>query len=343
MPNLLIVDDDAVSRQILADLVKVHGHTVVTAADGQAALEALSGPRGRFQAVIADVRMPGIDGIELARRIVAKMPELPVALTSAEPDFNIYEEALSRGLRATVMLQKPFQSRSVLRVLDQLLGGAGAVSDGVGAAPARITAPPRPSDAIPIGKDDAPAWLTQPPQPIARLAPVRLWFVGARRRASGTIHLDLPGGAVRIGLREGQLVQPAGARSPAELARWLLELHEGAVHFQPCAASDLAQAPVSGATVPEALALALSGVPHVTIQHSWRAVMSARAFARSPRDSHPEAWGLDSLATLAHETAKGQRVEALVLELARRSPAFRTSGFRSLEVLAKLNLLTLLA
>lgn len=344
MANLLLVDDDALTRQILADLVKSAGHSVVACADARSALEALSGPRDRFRAVVADVRMPGTDGIDLARRIMGKLPELPIALMSAEPDFDIYEEALTRGVRATVLLQKPFDARSVQRVLDQLLGGRGVVA----AAPAPVPGSPQQTQtAVPLGKDDALIWLSQESMPISRLPPVRLWFVAARRRATGNMVLDVAGGKARFGLRGGQLLQPPGARTPADLARWMLDLQEGSMHFEACLPADLEppgrSSPSSPLPVPEAVSLALAAVPHATIRQSWQAVLSTRAFARTPKDSLPEAWGLDTLGALTHEAAKGQRVETLVLDLARQSPAFRSVGFRTLEMLARLNLITLLA
>jgi hypothetical protein len=116
------------------------------------------------------------------------------------------------------------------------------------------------------------------------------------------------------------------------------------VRFEACPPELLTGEPVAGAlSVPDAVTHALARVPHATIHDAWRSVLSAKAFARAPKDSQPEAWALDALAQLAHDTARGQRVNVLVLELARQSPAFRTSGFRTLEMLQRLNLLTLVA
>lgn len=342
MPKLLLVDDDALSRQVLSDLVTAHGHAVILAADARAALAALSNPGARFDAVITDVRMPDIDGIDLVKRIRAQLPGLPVALMSAEPDFNIYEEAASRGVDVRVMLQKPFQVNGVRRTLAQLLG-EGSADVATPPPAAATTAPDRP--VVPLGRDDAPSWLAQGDVPIARLPPVRTWFVAGRRKASGLLTLALPTGNVLVPIRKGQLVRGSGQdRSSDALARWLLELHDGAVRFDACPADLLSGAPIPGpGSVPDAVRTALARLPHATIQHAWRSVMSARAFARSPRDSLRGDWGLDALATLAHQAARGQRVEALVLELARQSPGFRTAGFRTLEMLLRLNLLTLLA
>lgn len=336
MANLLVVDDDNLSRQILTDLLQDHGHAVVACSDAAAAREVLTRRTGWAHAVITDVRMPGMDGIDLARLIRTQSPELPVALMSAEPDFNIYEEAAQRGLRVTVMLQKPFQTSSVLRVLRQLVGEG---------KPTRVEAVrPPPAPAIPLGSDDLPAWLTQPPLPAERLSPVRLWFVAARRKATGHIVVKQPRAEVRVGLRAGELVTGPGAPSgPVPLARWLMELHVAEVGFVPCDAWQV-EGPVGRQLpVPEAVSQTLATVPHSTIQLSWKAVLSARALARTPTDSRPEAWGLDRLAALVHGSAKGQVVESLVQTLSQQSPAFSTSGFRTLEMLTRLNLISLLA
>jgi len=341
VPKLLLVDDDALSLQVLSDLVTAHGHAVVLAADARAALVALSTPGAKFDAVITDVRMPDIDGIDLVKRIRGKLPTLPLALMSAEPDFDIYEEAASRGVEVRVMLQKPFHVNALRRLLEQLVG--------VGRVEAPLLPAPAPDAAgrpvVPLGRDDALVWLAQGDVSIARLPPVRTWFVASRRSASGLLRLTLPTGDVVVPIRKGQLLRSPGQhRTPDGLASWLLALHDGCVRFDACSADLLPGTPIAGSgSVPDAVSSALARVPHATIQQAWRSVMSARAFARSPRDSLQGDWGLDALATLAHQAARGQRVDALTLELARRSPEFRTAGFRTLEMLLRLNLLTLLA
>lgn len=344
MSKLLLVDDDALSRQVLSDLVSAHGHAVVLAADARAALAALAAPGAGLDAVITDVRMPDMDGIDLLKRIRAKLPALPVALMSAEPDFNIYEEAASRGVDARILLQKPYQPNAVRRTLEQLLGAAQA---GAGAPTARPAAATATADrpVVPLGRDDAPAWLAQGDVPVHRLPPVRTWFVASRRKASGVMTVTTPDGTARVPIRAGQLLRgPGQDRPPDALARWLLDVHHGSVRFDVCAPDLVPGTPFPNPrSVPDAVTSALALLPHATIQHAWRSVMSARAFARAPRDSLQADWGLDALATVAHQAAHGQRVEALVLELARQSPGFRTAGFRTLEMLLRLNLLTLLA
>jgi DNA-binding response OmpR family regulator len=65
--NILIVDDEPTSRLILEATLKRLGHQTGTARDGQQALEAFK--LGRFQVVISDQLMPGMDGLELCRRV----------------------------------------------------------------------------------------------------------------------------------------------------------------------------------------------------------------------------------------------------------------------------------
>ena len=65
--RILVVDDEKIKRITLADDLAAQGHDVVTAADGEEALEKLV--HGRFDVVVTDLKMPKLDGIELLKRI----------------------------------------------------------------------------------------------------------------------------------------------------------------------------------------------------------------------------------------------------------------------------------
>ena len=67
MPTILIVDDDAAMRDALSEVVRDSGHDVRTARSGDAALAVLDGEP--VDAMLLDLRMPGIDGLEVLRRI----------------------------------------------------------------------------------------------------------------------------------------------------------------------------------------------------------------------------------------------------------------------------------
>src|SRR4051794_31368429 len=75
MANILLAEDDDAMRQFLSTALTRDGHRVSSHRDGQQALAALDRP---YDLLIADIVMPGLDGIELARRARASDPRLRV-------------------------------------------------------------------------------------------------------------------------------------------------------------------------------------------------------------------------------------------------------------------------
>lgn len=82
MANILLAEDDAAERGLLARGLAGDGHTVVQAENGQLALQHLLADPGAFNVLVTDVEMPELDGIELARRALAAKPGLKVLLIS---------------------------------------------------------------------------------------------------------------------------------------------------------------------------------------------------------------------------------------------------------------------
>src|SRR6476660_5948784 len=80
MARLLVIDDDPAIRTALGRLLRLAGHDILEAPDGQTGLAALGVIH--VDAVITDVLMPGIDGVELAERIKAADPQLPIIVIS---------------------------------------------------------------------------------------------------------------------------------------------------------------------------------------------------------------------------------------------------------------------
>jgi DNA-binding response OmpR family regulator len=78
-PRVLVVDDDRAIRDLVGTLLEDEGYAVRCVGDGATALSATEGEA--FDLVVADVRLPGLDGAELARRLVAR--GVPVVLMSA--------------------------------------------------------------------------------------------------------------------------------------------------------------------------------------------------------------------------------------------------------------------
>lgn len=103
--RVLVVEDDPALRDIYAGALRGYGHEVRTAADGTAALDCLANDWSPC-VVFLDLRMPGMDGWELTRRLRAdqRWRELPVVVVAAH--FRIDQEAADIG--AAAWLQKPF-------------------------------------------------------------------------------------------------------------------------------------------------------------------------------------------------------------------------------------------
>jgi DNA-binding NtrC family response regulator len=118
MSAILIVDDEAPFRAVLREILEPHGHRVVEAEDGEAALERLA--RMRFELVIADQRMPRLDGLTLLRQIRA-MPAPPaVVLLTAHGSIPEAVDAVRAG--AIDYLTKPLESpEQLLAVVERAL------------------------------------------------------------------------------------------------------------------------------------------------------------------------------------------------------------------------------
>ncbi len=96
--TLLLVDDDAMNRDALSRRLMRNGYSVLTAGSGQEALEALAGQQ-RVDAVLLDVMMPGMSGIETLKRLRQSraISELPVIMVTANDRSEDVVEALSVG------------------------------------------------------------------------------------------------------------------------------------------------------------------------------------------------------------------------------------------------------
>ena len=81
-----------------------------------------SGTLARATCVITDVRMPGMDGIELQRRIRLERPTLPVILISAHHNAEVRQKAIDEG--AVDVLYKPFDATDLLRIVQSAVSQA---------------------------------------------------------------------------------------------------------------------------------------------------------------------------------------------------------------------------
>ena len=112
-PAVLVVDDEVNMRHMLAALLAKHGYAVEQANDAAAALDMLAGKD--FDYVLSDVRMPGMDGLELLKRVVEGGSTATVIMMSAYGTAELAIEAMKQG--AYDYISKPFKLDEVLLVL----------------------------------------------------------------------------------------------------------------------------------------------------------------------------------------------------------------------------------
>jgi two-component system response regulator AtoC len=111
--RVLIADDDDALRESLELVLAAEGYEVVSARDGAAALALLEAQP--VDVVLCDLRMPGMDGLELLPQLVRRLPGVPVLLMSAYGSADLAVEAMRRG--AYDYLAKPFQPSELLLTL----------------------------------------------------------------------------------------------------------------------------------------------------------------------------------------------------------------------------------
>ncbi|UCG62893.1 MAG: response regulator [Candidatus Zixiibacteriota bacterium] len=107
--NILVVDDEEVVLSLVRDALEDDGFTVFTACDGARALELID--ENRFDLVITDIRMPGMDGIELVKRIRDIVSGVEVVFTTGYANLNSAKEALRQG--ASDYILKPFELKEI--------------------------------------------------------------------------------------------------------------------------------------------------------------------------------------------------------------------------------------
>lgn len=122
--RLLIADDEASLRKVLSASLRKAGFDVVAAKDGQEALELLLAAQKKssdaFDVVIADVRMPRMDGMELLSAMRTRGIDVPAVMLTAHGTVDMAVTALKEG--AFDFLTKPYERDEVLRVVKKAIG-----------------------------------------------------------------------------------------------------------------------------------------------------------------------------------------------------------------------------
>jgi DNA-binding response OmpR family regulator len=114
--NVLIVDDDPTMAKTLVDILQFKGYAAQTAHSGPEALEQCA--RRVFDCVISDVKMPGMNGVDLCHRLKRSTPEVVVVLMTAYSEDELVRKGRMEG--ATDVLTKPIHIDELLAFLHTL-------------------------------------------------------------------------------------------------------------------------------------------------------------------------------------------------------------------------------
>jgi DNA-binding NtrC family response regulator len=117
MYSVLIVEDHDRLREQLGQFYEQEGYKVTTAACGEEGLQKLT--QEKFALVVSDVKMPGIDGFQLARHVRERYPDTDVILTTAFGNIKQAVEAMKIG--ASDYITKPFQPEVIRHVSEKLI------------------------------------------------------------------------------------------------------------------------------------------------------------------------------------------------------------------------------
>ncbi|HPO30498.1 MAG TPA: sigma-54 dependent transcriptional regulator, partial [Candidatus Hydrogenedentes bacterium] len=114
---ILIVEDDRVQREILADILRDDGHQTMEAADAESALEILK--TQDVSLLLTDLKLPGMDGIDLLRETRRLNPDIEVIIMTAHGTVKTAVSAMREG--AADYLEKPFDKDELCLVVDRAL------------------------------------------------------------------------------------------------------------------------------------------------------------------------------------------------------------------------------
>ena len=119
MSRILIAEDEEALRAMCARALATDGHHVETAGDGSEALEILIRERGRFDLLLTDIVMPGMDGIELAKRAAEMDAGLKIMFITGFAAVALHPS--SQAPKQAKVLSKPFHLREIVAEVDRMI------------------------------------------------------------------------------------------------------------------------------------------------------------------------------------------------------------------------------
>jgi DNA-binding NtrC family response regulator len=120
--TVLVVDDEALLRWSLAEVLRLSGHTVIEATCAREALDAIGQPSSSIEVVLLDYRLPDSADLRLLEEIRRRLPRSPVVLMTAFGTPEVVQGALNLG--AYRVLSKPFDMHGVEELITEAYGAS---------------------------------------------------------------------------------------------------------------------------------------------------------------------------------------------------------------------------
>ncbi len=118
--TILVAEDDPGLNRLISFKLQKEGYQVISVFDGKEALNAALNEN--ISAIILDIMMPFLDGIQVLKRVRPVKPDLPVVILSVKSRENDLHQALELG--ANAYMTKPFQPEQLIEKLKQILGSS---------------------------------------------------------------------------------------------------------------------------------------------------------------------------------------------------------------------------
>jgi len=119
--TILVVDDESMMVNLCKNILGMGGYTVLGASGGEDALHVLQNASSEVHLALLDIVMPGLNGIELAKRIQGARPATKVVLMSGYAPADVAKIAGEES--ALPVIWKPFRAESLLRMIENVLKG----------------------------------------------------------------------------------------------------------------------------------------------------------------------------------------------------------------------------
>lgn len=118
MPDVLVAEDDGLSRRFIQQALEMGEHSVTLASDGMEAISRIDSP-GCFDVVVTDYAMPRANGLDVVAHAHRVDPMLPCVIVTAFRDLDLAMKAMQAG--ASAFLPKPFKPHHLLTIVDRAL------------------------------------------------------------------------------------------------------------------------------------------------------------------------------------------------------------------------------